>query len=118
MLYFADVPTDMLFIPFLLDGGMPAADVPQYWHRAARLEEMFIAHAESRQRVRFAWEHLDTACAFVHSSVTDNKNISCVFIFSLVGNYTKIKRHKQKKKFKSCIDKKRSFVYNNVCKQK
>lgn len=40
-----------------LVGGVPALDVPQYWHRAAGFDDTFIAHAESRHRVKFATEH-------------------------------------------------------------
>lgn len=41
-----------------LAGGVPAFDVPQYWHRAAGLDDMFIAHTESRHRVRLIWEQV------------------------------------------------------------
>lgn len=55
-----DVPTaDTDLIPVFV--GVPASAVPQYWHRAAGLVEMFIAHTESRHRVKLAREH--AACA-------------------------------------------------------
>ena len=89
MLYFADAPADIDFMPFFVDGGVPAVDVPQYWHRAAGLDVILIAHAESRQRVKFACEHFDAACACEHSRTADIKVNICFFIFSLVGNYIK-----------------------------
>lgn len=57
MLYLADVPTETLRMP-LSAGAAPALAVPQYWHRAAGFDDMFIAHAESKQRVKFAREHV------------------------------------------------------------
>ena len=44
-------------------GGVPALDVPQYWHRAAGFDETFIAHTESKQRVKFICEHVVAANA-------------------------------------------------------
>lgn len=55
MLYFADVPMDTERIAFL-DDGVPADAVPQYWQRADGFDDMFIAHTESKHRVRFARE--------------------------------------------------------------
>ena len=100
-------------MPFFSDGGRPADDVPQYWHRADGFEDIFIAHAESRHRVRFAREHLAAAFALAHISSADNKNSICVFIFSLGVNYIKILSAAQRK-IKKClfsIDKIHLFVY-------
>ncbi len=71
-LYFVDCPTVTLDRPFC-DGGVPADDVPQYWHRAAGFMPMFIAHAESRHRVRFALEHFD-GVAMVSNAHNPTKN--------------------------------------------
>ena len=68
---------------------MPAVEVPHYWHRAAGLDDMLIAHAESRQRVKFAREHFEAACACEHSRAADIKISICVFIFSLADNHIK-----------------------------
>jgi hypothetical protein len=57
MLYLADVPTETLRMP-LSAGAVPALAVPQYWQRAAGFVDMLIAHAESKQRVKFAREHV------------------------------------------------------------
>jgi len=59
---------------------------------------MFIAHAESRQRVRFACEHLTAACALAHISRLGIKNSKCVFMFSLGVNYIKKYIKLQRKK--------------------
>jgi len=39
-------------------GAAPALAVPQYWQRAAGFDDMLIAHAESKQRVKLAREHV------------------------------------------------------------
>ena len=57
-LYFADVPTDTLRIVLV---GVPASAVPQYWQRAAGLDDTLIAHTESKHRVKSATLH--AACA-------------------------------------------------------
>ena len=59
-MYFVDWPAVIVDKPFC-DGGLPAADVPQYWHRADGFMPMFIAHAESRHRCMFVFGHFDTA---------------------------------------------------------
>ncbi len=58
--YFVDCPAVILDKPFC-EGMSPAADVPQYWHRAAGFMPIFIAHAESRHRCMFTFEHFDAA---------------------------------------------------------
>ena len=66
--------------------GVPALAVPQYWHLAAGLVEMFIAHTESRHRVKLAREQVVAAFAIGQASNTANiKNDSCLIIFSLAG---------------------------------
>ena len=85
MLYFADVPTDTLRIAFLDDGGVPAFDVPQYWQRAAGFDDTLIAHAESKQRVKFAREQVVAAFAPTPNTIAGIKNNMCFFIFSLGG---------------------------------
>jgi len=67
------------------DVGSPALDVPQYWHRAAGFDDMLMAHAESKHRVRFAREH-DVAAPEIPgiSAIIANKSMVCVFI-SLLG---------------------------------
>ncbi len=98
ILYLADAPADTARIA--LFGGVPALDVPQYWHRAAGFDDMFIAHAESRQRVKLAREH-DAVAAYDDPSPSMNSAlpqanllIKCIFfcfIFSLYGKlYQKI----------------------------
>lgn len=82
MLYFADVPADTERIAFL--GGVPADDVPQYWHRADGFDDTPMAHAESRQRVKFAREHVVAACADDRQVNSRPKNSIFVFIFSLM----------------------------------
>ena len=83
MLYFADVPTDTARMP--PDFGSPALAVPQYWHRAAGLDDMLIAHAESKQRVKFAREQDVAAQEFPEISANAIiKSSICVFI-SLLG---------------------------------
>ena len=86
------MPADTVRIAFL--GGVPAFDVPQYWHRAAGFDDTFIAHTESRQRVKLAREH-DTVAAYdvpvasINSALQQaNLIIKCIFlcfIFSLYG---------------------------------
>lgn len=49
----AAVPTARRFV-----GGVPASAVPQYWHRADGFADKFIAHAESKHRVKFMREHV------------------------------------------------------------
>ena len=96
MLYLADVPTDTDRMPVL--GGVPAPDVPQYWHRADGFDDTFIAHTESRQRVKFAREHVGAASAPLNINRIGNKNNVCVFIFSLSGVlYQKISRTAKRK---------------------
>ena len=111
ILYFADAPTETLRIVFVL-GGVPASDVPQYWHRAARFDDMFIAHTESRQRVRFALEHVVAALALNDQTSVDNKNNICVFIFSLGGIISEIKESIKGNFVPFLVDKKDFFVYD------
>lgn len=78
--YFADAPTDTARIASPA-AGVPADAVPQYWHRADGLDDILIAHAESRQRVKFAREHV--VAAFDVSgmaAITDIKNNAFLFI--------------------------------------
>lgn len=100
MLYFADAPTETLRIAFL-DDGLPAVAVPQYWHRAAAFDDWFIAHAESKQRVRLAREHVAAPYAVPPINNIGNIYNMCVLIFSLGVNYSKnalfMQTEKQKK---------------------
>jgi len=69
---------------------VPADDVPQYWHRAAGFEDTFIAHAESRQRVRFALEH--AVAPYADVPMVPNitvKNINFLFISLFKKEYIK-----------------------------
>jgi len=59
ILYLADAPADTDFITFF--GAAPAADVPQYWHRADGFDDRPIAQTESKQRVKFAREQVVAA---------------------------------------------------------
>lgn len=87
--YFADVPTDTLRMASPA-AGAPADAVPQYWHRAAGFDDMFIAHAESRQRVKFAREQVVTAFAVRGTAVIIAvKNMFLIFISLYVFNYIK-----------------------------
>lgn len=99
------MPTDTLRISFF-DDGAPAVAVPQYWHRADGFEDMFIAHAESRQRVRFAREHAVAPCATVPMNNTGKIYNICGFISSLRVNYNKnatfMQREKPKRKKYLC----------------
>ena len=88
MLYLADVPTETLRIA-LPDGGVPAPAEPQYWHRAAGLDDTFIAQTESRHRVRFAREHVVVAIAAFAVNIDTNKNSARVYIISLDADYIK-----------------------------
>ena len=63
---------------------------------------MFIAHAESKQRVKFWREHVVAAWAEMPMNRTGNKSKAFVFIISLGDNYTKkatAKKEKNKKYF-------------------
>ena len=75
---------------FIADAaGVPASAVPQYWHRAAGLEDRFIAHAESKHFVRFIREQ---GAAHPIWGITQRPNIKSAnlfIIFSLKGYYTK-----------------------------
>ena len=82
MLYLADAPADTDFIAFF--GGVPAVDVPQYWQRADGLDDTPMAHTESKQRVKFAREHVAAAFADDKLVKINPKISSCVFIFSLL----------------------------------
>jgi hypothetical protein len=77
----------MFFIAVDLD-GIPAADEPQYWHRAAGFAPMFIAHAESKHRVKFETEHAPNANVGVNSRPNNEINTRFVIILSW-GNYNK-----------------------------
>lgn len=80
MLYLAEEPTDTLRIPLSV-GAAPALAVPQYWHRAAGFDDMFIAHAESKQRVKLAREHVVAPNDVPGiSSIAATKYKVCVFI--------------------------------------
>ena len=70
MLYFADAPADTAFITFL--GGVPADDVPQYWHRADGFDDRPIAQTESKHRVKFAREQVVAASAVPQQSANSN----------------------------------------------
>ncbi len=69
-----------------LSAGMPPAlAVPQYWHRAAGLLPTLMAQAESKQRVKFAREHVVAASdAIGPSSSVKIKNTVFLFISLLV----------------------------------
>lgn len=88
--YFVDWPAVMLVKPFC-DGGLPAADVPQYWHRADGFMPIFIAHAESRHRCMFTFEHFDTAARAPKTGATAQiiaiKNMLWRFISLPIGWY-------------------------------
>ena len=70
MLYFADAPAEIDFMAVDF-AGAPADAEPQYWQRAAGFAFMLIAHAESRQRVKFVTEHAPNA----KFGITNNENI-------------------------------------------
>ena len=58
---------------------------------------MLIAHTESRQRVKFAREHVVAAFADTENSISENIQVRC-FIFSLVKQvYQKTKNGAKKK---------------------
>jgi len=91
----------------VLVGAAPADAVPQYWHRAAGFDDMFIAHAESKHRVKFAREH--AAGAAFSAPGTENiiavKYKICVFISLCLGFIiTKINLYAKGKNKKS-VDK-------------
>ena len=108
MLYFADAPTETLRISFL-DDGLPAVAVPQYWHRADGFEDILIAHAESRHRVRFAREQAVAPYATVPINNAGKIYNICGFISSLGVNYNKKARFMQREKQKITI--KNCFLY-------
>lgn len=79
---FADAPTETLRIASPAVGA-PAEAVPQYWHRAAGLDDRFIAQAESRQRVKLALEHVVTASAPNGAAVNTAIKIKAFLFISL-----------------------------------
>jgi len=81
--------------------GAPADAVPQYWHRAAGFDDRFIAHAESRQRVRFAREHVVTARAQQGSDTKNAVKYKTFLFISLFNNklYQKSPRGAKRKIF-------------------
>jgi len=90
---------------------VPALAVPQYWHLAAGFDEMFIAQAESRHRVRFALEQVVAALPIAgNNAVTNAKNNIFVFISLFSTNYIK-KWHSPQKKKTSLLQKKKEFVF-------
>lgn len=85
----ADVPTDTLRMPF--DAGIPPANaVPQYWHRAAGFDDTFMAHAESKQRVKFAREHVTASAIPGARPQVSKKSKMCLLIsLYIIKNYIK-----------------------------
>lgn len=88
--YFVDWPAVIVDSPFC-DGGLPAADVPQYWHRADGFMPIFIAHAESRHRCMLVFWHFDTAACVHKTGATAQiiaiKNMLWRFISPSIGLY-------------------------------
>jgi hypothetical protein len=80
-------------------GGVPALSEPQYWQRAAGFDDMFIAHTESKQRVKLAREHCCVAAnAPEHTEINNNEDKMRCFIFSLLMDYIIIWQGGAKKK--------------------
>ena len=115
-MYRADAPKDKLRMPDFF-GGVPALDVPQYWHRAAGFDDTFIAHAESRQRVKFATEQDAAFATTGHIIMPSVKNSVLCFISLFMGKYIKKRPCIKVKKifdfifFYLMLDKCFSFVY-------
>jgi hypothetical protein len=83
----------------LVFGGVPALSEPQYWQRAAGFDEIFIAHTESKQRVKLAREHCCVAAnAPEHTEINNNEDKMRCFIFSLLMDYIIIWQGGAKKK--------------------
>lgn len=86
IVFFEDAPAPM---ERMAVDGVPASDVPQYWHLAAGFPDMFIAQAESKHLVRFMREHV-AAPAISGRAIKQDIKIAIFFsIFSLVGYYIK-----------------------------
>jgi len=77
--------------------------VPQYWHRAAGFDDMLIAHTESKQRVRFAREHVAPNDIPGTDNNMNAKNKMFLFI-SLLNKTISKNAH-------ACKEKKRLFFY-------
>ena len=100
--YFVDWPAVTLDNPFC-DGGLPAAEVPQYWHRADGFMPIFIAHAESRQRCMLVFWHFDNAAGAqktgANAQIVAIKNMLWRFIsLPVILHYIR-KRHRAQKFF-------------------
>ena len=101
IVFFDDVPADMLR---MFDAGVPAWAVPQYWQRAAGFDDKFIAHAESKQRVKFMREHVAPKTISGTTS-KDNAKIAIFFIILSQGYIISKKCCIKKKKIIFVIDK-------------
>ena len=87
IVFLEDVPAVKDFIAPA--AGSPASAVPQYWHRAAGLDDKFIAHAESKHFVKFIREQGAAQPIWGNTPKPNAKSASFFIIFSLKGYYTK-----------------------------